>query len=110
MHVGDGWLVSSLPYRARANGLCRGASLVTFAERRISQAEEASPADSGSTQLRPYVRITFVRFSKVCHSAFQQPWLETVGMQHHVSVGWLLRATGEDSVTMLTTSRGLGTP
>jgi hypothetical protein len=46
MHVGDGWLVSSSPYRARTNGLCRGASLVAFAERRASQAEEASPADS----------------------------------------------------------------
>eukprot|EP00966_Prymnesium_polylepis_P305443 7058196-Prymnesium_polylepis.1 len=31
---------------ARTNGLCRGASLVAFAERRVSQAEEASPADS----------------------------------------------------------------
>ena len=46
MHVGDGWLVSLSPYRARTSGLCRGASLVAFAERRVSQAEEASPADS----------------------------------------------------------------
>ena len=41
-----GRYVSSSPYRARTNGLCRGASLVAFAERRVSQAEEASPAVS----------------------------------------------------------------
>ena len=46
MHVGDGWLVSSSPYRARTNGLCRGAFLVACAKRRVSQAEEASPAES----------------------------------------------------------------
>eukprot|EP00966_Prymnesium_polylepis_P184684 4280356-Prymnesium_polylepis.1 len=43
-------------------------------------------------------------------SAFEQPLLEKVGQQHHVSVGWLLRATREDSLTVRTTSRGLRTP
>ena len=130
MHVGDGWLVSSSPYRARTNGLCRGAFLVACAKRRVSQAEEASPAESEpcSAQLRPYVRMYFQcsalssaylasTFTDVeallCaspRSVFQQPWLEKLDLQHHVFVGWLLRATREDSVTMLTASRGLGTP
>ena len=88
MHIGDGWLVSSSPYRARTNGLCRGPSLVAFAERRVSQAEEASPADSevlgtaatlckdvlsmlsgviGLTGEHVYRCLsTFVRFSQVC--------------------------------------------
>ena len=132
MHVGDGWLVSSSPYRAWTNGLCRGAFLVACAKRRVSQAEEGKRPrrlnPSCSAQLRPYVRMYFQcsalssaylasMFTDVeallCaspRSVFQQPWLEKLDLQHHVFVGWLLRATREDSVTMLTASRGLGTP
>ena len=75
---------------------------------------------SCSAQLRPYVRMYFQcsalssaylasMFTDVeallCaspRSVFQQPWLEKLDLQHHVFVGWLLRATREDSVTMLT--------
>ena len=46
MHIGDDWHVRSSPYPARTNGLCRGACLVACAKRRVSQAEEASPAES----------------------------------------------------------------
>ena len=107
MHIGDGWLVSSSPYRARTNGLCRGAFLVACAKRRVSQAEEASPAESEllgtattlckdvlifrcSALSSAYLASTFtdvVVEALLCaspRSVFQQPWLEKLDLQHHV--------------------------
>eukprot|EP00966_Prymnesium_polylepis_P058943 1366015-Prymnesium_polylepis.1 len=58
---------------------------------------------SCSAQLRPYV----LRSKDVL--SMLSAVIGLPGEHHHVFAGWLRRANRDDSVTMLTTSRGLGT-
>eukprot|EP00966_Prymnesium_polylepis_P144850 3344741-Prymnesium_polylepis.1 len=69
---------------------------------RVSQAEEASPAASE-------LLGTAATLCKDVSSMLSGV-IGLTGAHHHVSVGWLLRATREDSVNVRSTSRGLRTP